>query len=214
MLATATGQSALQNIQPSCAICGAASTPECAHEGDRLKLALDQAMARWQGVLQIREWVLIHARNSVINTFAQLKAARAQAHIAYLQTLPCYTLFQRYGGNPPLPPQQLALLHTQISNANGIFRQGIDEDWRRSCLRYPEVLDYYFSLVEVSFPDEQDSMVRTPRFGAQAKEPKKVKSRRDSLDMGSEKGKKRDRRRDGGRTPPPEAPMAGRYGRR
>lgn len=163
------------------------------------------------------DWVLNHARNQIIHTFQQLKAARYQAHVAYLQTIPCYTLYQTYNGRPPLLPAQIAVLHGQINQANQIFKQGIDDDWRRSCLQYPEVLDYFFSLVELSLPDERDVAVMQPRFGGTpVKEPKRVTQRRSSTDESSVKTKKKDRekdrRRDSGRTPP-AAPMAGGYRR-
>ena len=84
-------------------------------------------------------------------------------------------------------------------------------------MRYPEVLDYYFSLVELSLPDERDLAVQQPRFGGTPmKEPKRVTQRRQSVDESSVKTKKKDkdkdRRRDSGRTPPP-APMPSGYRR-
>ncbi|KAK3707126.1 hypothetical protein LTR37_012295 [Vermiconidia calcicola] len=175
-------------------------------------MALDQAVARWAGMQQIRDWVLNHARDQVLNTFQQLRAARYEAHLAYLQTLPCYTLFQRYSNNPPIPQPQLQNLYHQISQAQAVFQAGIDEDWRRSCLRYPDVLDYYFSLVDFTLPDSRDLAVREPRFGAPLKEARKIKARRDSVDLGSGQGKKGKRRSSRGRTPP-AAPMPGSYRR-
>lgn len=157
-----------------------------------------------------RQWVINHARNQIINTFEQLKAARKQAHYAYLQTIPCFTLYQKYRGNPPLQPAQLHLLHSQIGQAQAIFQAGVDEDWRRSCLRYPEVLDYYFSLVDIGMPNDSDGVVQEPRFGAPLKGPRRIKARRDSVDSGQlyrKKGGRRNSRSSRGRTPP-AAPMA------
>lgn len=158
-----------------------------------------------------RDWVLDRARDQVIITFRQLKAARFEAHVAYLQTLPCYSLYQRYHGNPPLQPSQLQLLHSQIGQASAIFKAGVDEDWRRSCLRYPEVLDYYFNLVEITLPDDRDLAVREPRFGVPLKETRKINGRRGSADL-SNGHRKKERRRSRGRTPP-AVPMAGSYRR-
>lgn len=45
------------NVVPSCAICGASTSPpypECPHEGERMELALTQAMQRWDGWFSIR----------------------------------------------------------------------------------------------------------------------------------------------------------------
>jgi hypothetical protein len=162
-----------------------------------------------QSRMEYSDWVLNHARNQIIATFHQLRAARHQAHVAYLQTLPCFTLYQRWHGNPPIAPNQLHILNTQIQQANAAYRAGVDEDWRRSCLRYPEVLDYYFSLVEYSFPMENHPMIAEPSFGAPVKDIRRVKARNHSVEAGSGKEhRKKEKRR--GRTPP-AAPMAHAY---
>ncbi|KAI7539706.1 hypothetical protein KC331_g9596 [Hortaea werneckii] len=202
------------DIDPSCAICGAPPFPECPHESQRLELALDQAQQRWSGMRTIREWVLNHARDQVISTFHQLRGARYQAHLAYLQSLPCFTLYYRYNGAPPIHPTQLQLLHSQIQQANMLFKQGVDEDWRRSCLRYPEVLDYYFDLVQFQVPSDRDPAIVDPRFGATANERPRIREKRPSGDSTTTKEhRKKDRRRSRGRTPPaiPHAPMPGAF---
>lgn len=99
---------------------------------------------------------------------------RMEAHRNYLQSLPYYTLYHQYNGRPPLNPQQLANIHSQIARANVILQQGVDQDWRTSCLRYPEILDYYLGLVttiasdsgelRAVFPTEKT--VDSPRFTA------------------------------------------------
>lgn len=128
-----------------------------------------------------RVWVLNHARMQIISTFQEMKRLRIAAHWAYMERLPCYTVFKAFNGAPPLHPNQIMTLKNQIAQANEIFRQGIDEDWRRSCLKYPEVLDYYFSLVRFSIPKENDALLRNPSFG----QPRKaVKARRESSDHG------------------------------
>ncbi|KAK3115115.1 hypothetical protein LTR53_005892 [Teratosphaeriaceae sp. CCFEE 6253] len=203
------------NIEANCAICGAPPVPECPHESERLQLAFDQALGRWASI-HLQDWVLNHARNAVISTFNVLRNGRYQQHAGYLATLPYYTVYHRYGGQhggqPPIPQPQLAALHAQIQHADGALKQGIDEDWRRSCMEYPKILDYYFGLLEVRFPDERGEALRKPVFGGSASSPreqKKVKARRDSID--TQRGKK-ERRRSRGRTPP-SAPMVGSYRR-
>lgn len=59
----------------------------------------------------------------------------------------------------------MAQLQSQLAQTESLYRQGVDDDWRRSCAKYPEVLDYYFSLVEVSVPEDAEPRVREPRFG-------------------------------------------------
>ncbi|EME46226.1 hypothetical protein DOTSEDRAFT_127181 [Dothistroma septosporum NZE10] len=195
--------------EANCAICGAPPFPECPHEGQSLEKALNQAFERWSGWQTIRDWVLNHARNQIISTFHALRAMRLEAHHNYLQTLPYYTLFHKYSGRPPLQPAQLQLIHSQIQQANTILQQGIDQDWRTSCLRYPEVLDYYFSLVRYDYPSDKEEVIQDPRFGPTRERQARVKdSRRDSVDMTVKDHRKRDRRRSrGGKSPPPEAPM-------
>lgn len=142
-------------------------------------------------------------------TFHQLRSMRLQAHHNYLQTLPYYTLYHRYNGHPPLQPAQLQLVHSQIQQANQILQQGVDQDWRTSCLQYPTVLDYYFALAEVVLPDESHPALQDPRFGQVPKVAvaRRVKDRRDSDEMAVKEHRKKDRRRSRGRTPPPRAPM-------
>ena len=100
-------------------------------------------------------------------------------------------------------------LHSEINRAQTTFQAGVDDDWRRSCLKYPEVLDYYFSLVEVGFPDDRDAIVSDPRFGGSINGTRKLKARRDSSGH-----RKKDRRRSSRGRTPPAVPMASSYQRR
>ncbi|KAF7189374.1 hypothetical protein HII31_09352 [Pseudocercospora fuligena] len=152
--------------EPNCAICGAPPIPECPHEGERLELALGQAIERWAGFQAIRDWALNHARNQVISTFKQLRTMRMEAHRDYLESLPYYTLYRRYNGHPPLQPAQIQLMNAQLNQANTVLQQGVDQDWRTSCLRYPEMLDYYLDLAELKLPSEKDERIADPRFGS------------------------------------------------
>lgn len=169
-------------LQPRCAICNAPPFPECHHEGERLELALHQAQDRWAGVQRISDWVLNQARLQVLHLFARAKASRLEAHIQYLHTLPYYGLWQHYNGRPPLPPREFAYLQDQLRNAETNLRIGVDADWRKACLMYPEMLDYFFGLVEINFPDEKSEMVVRPQPGRR-------RARRDSghSDRGSSK---------------------------
>lgn len=46
------------------------------------------------------------------------------------------------------------------------MKRGIDADWRASVLRYPEVLDYFYGLVELSIPSDRSPAVVEPPFAA------------------------------------------------
>lgn len=128
------------------------------------------------------DWVLNQARLQVLHLFARAKASRLEAHIQYLHTLPYYGLWQHYNGRPPLPPREFAYLQDQLRNAENNLRMGVDSDWRKACLMYPEMLDYFFGLVEINFPDEKSEMVMRPQPGRR-------RGRRDSghSDRGSSK---------------------------
>lgn len=137
---------------------------------------------------------------------------RIEAHQNYLQTLPYWTLYHRYNGAPPLLPAQLQLFHSQVNQANVTLQQGVDQDWRTSCMRYPEVLDYYFSLVEVSLPSDRDPSILDPRFGGgRDLGPRRMKDKKpapplppDLRDLQVKEHRKKERRMSGG---PPRAPM-------
>lgn len=83
-------------------------------------------------------------------------------------------------------------------------------------MQYPQVLDYYFNLVNVRLPSENDPMIADPRFGAPKDPPRRVKERRESVEYREapvkEHRKKERRRSRTGNTPPP-VPMPDRYDR-
>ncbi len=54
----------------------------------------------------------------------------------------------------------------EIQAAQMAFKRGIDEDWQSSVQRYPEVLEYYYSLVDLVLPADNDPVVRDPPLSA------------------------------------------------
>lgn len=54
----------------------------------------------------------------------------------------------------------------EISHAQSVLKRGIDEDWQTSVQRYPEVLEYFFSLVELTLPQEDEPSVKDPPLSA------------------------------------------------
>lgn len=60
----------------------------------------------------------------------------------------------------------LAQLQTQIAEAHAELKRGIDADWRASVLRYPEVLDYFYGLIELRLPSDRSPSVVEPPFAA------------------------------------------------
>lgn len=154
------------DLSPNCAICNGAAFPECPCESERLQIAVKQAETRSMGarLMEIRDWVIMHARTHILNAFERLAAARKATHSAYLSSLPFYSIYMKYSGHPPLSPTQLANLQAQISDAHAELKRGIDADWRASTLRYPEILSYFYSIVELQLPGERSAAVTQPPF--------------------------------------------------
>ncbi|KAL1801608.1 hypothetical protein ACET3X_001950 [Alternaria dauci] len=154
------------DASPNCAICNAPPYPECSCESERLQIAVKQAEQRAmdERLAEIRDWVINHARQHILNAFERLTSIRKQAHSAYLASLPNYEIYMRYSGHPPLHPMYISTLQTQIGEAHAELKRGIDADWRASVLRYPEVLDYFYSLVDLRLPDDRSREVVEPPF--------------------------------------------------
>ncbi|KAF2178231.1 hypothetical protein K469DRAFT_731721 [Zopfia rhizophila CBS 207.26] len=156
------------DTSPNCAICNAPANPECPCESERLQIAVKQAEQRAMEsrLAEIKDWVISHARQHILNGFERLTSARKQAHSTYLSSLPFYSVYMQYSGHPPIHPTHLAQLQAQISEAHAELKRGIDADWRASVLRYPEVLDYFYSLVELRLPNDRSPRVIEPPFAA------------------------------------------------
>jgi hypothetical protein len=60
----------------------------------------------------------------------------------------------------------VATLQAQIQEAHAELKRGIDADWRASVLRYPAVLDYFYSLIELRLPNDRSQEVVQPPFAA------------------------------------------------
>jgi hypothetical protein len=101
-----------------------------------------------------------------LNQFERLTSTRKAAHSAYLASLPNYSIYMQYSGHPPIHPMYIDNLQRQIAEAHAELKRGIDADWRASVLRYPEVLDYFYSLVELRLPSERSPKVVEPPFAA------------------------------------------------
>jgi hypothetical protein len=159
------------------------------------------------------EWVLTHARHHIQLAFQRLTTIRQHAQTAYLNSLPHYDVYMRFSGAPPIHPLAIAQLQSQIAEAHAEFKRGIDLDWRASVLRYPEVLDYFYSLVDLRLPADDDRKVLQPPFAAAGYVDRGYMPGPDVSRVGSEKPKKKKRRDSAGmgrmermRFAPPEVP--------
>lgn len=104
----------------------------------------------------IRNWVRAHAQDYILEYFRLLTERRKAAHAAYMDRLTHHSF--TYYDTPPHPQQ--------VIDANATLKRGIDEDWVHSVQRYPEVLEYFYSLIELKYPDENEPAVRDPPLSA------------------------------------------------
>lgn len=70
----------------------------------------------------------------------------------------------RYSGRPPISEVFVSTLQSQIAEGHAELKRGIDADWRASILRYPEVLDYFYGLIELKLPSDGSDAVVNPPF--------------------------------------------------
>lgn len=145
-------------MDPDCAICQAPASVACDCEARGLEVAIRQAETRMMTSIyeDIRNWVRSHARDYILEYFELLKTRRMQAHEQHMERVTAQAY--HYYHAPPHP--------NDITAAQATLKRGIDEDWQSSVQRYPEVLEYYFSLVDLVLPNDNDPMVQDPPLSA------------------------------------------------
>ncbi|KAK2067724.1 hypothetical protein P8C59_001437 [Phyllachora maydis] len=104
----------------------------------------------------IRNWVRAHAQDYILEYFRLLTDRRKAAHSAHLERISAHAF--HYYHAPPHP--------NEISAAQAQLKRGIDEDWQASVQRYPEVLEYFYSLVDLTLPSDDDAKVKDPPLSA------------------------------------------------
>ncbi|KAF4980774.1 hypothetical protein FZEAL_3288 [Fusarium zealandicum] len=138
-------------MDPDCAICHAPANMACDCEAKGLDVAVKQAEDR-----MMRSWVRGHAQDYILEYFRLLTDQRKTAHSAHMDRITAHAY--HYYHAPPHP--------TQIAEAQASLKRGIDEDWQASVRRYPEVLEYFFGLVELTLPAEDEPAVKEPPLGS------------------------------------------------
>lgn len=83
-----------------------------------------------------RSWVRAHAQDYILEYFRLLTERRKAQHAAHLDRVTNHAF--HYYHAPPHP--------SEIQAAQAALKRGIDEDWQASVQRYPEVLEYFYSL--------------------------------------------------------------------
>ena len=141
-----------------------------------------------------RSWVRGHAQDYILSYFTMLTTRRKELHAAHIQRLTDRAY--RYYGAPPHP--------SEIVNADIELKRGIDDDWKASVQRYPEVLDYYYGLVDLSLPGDDEPQVSDPPMSALVGGKQRVRLRQPSTERKRRRSKiepvaEPERRRDGRR---------------
>ncbi|KAF7871800.1 hypothetical protein EAF04_003907 [Stromatinia cepivora] len=179
-------------MDPDCAICSQPAIAKCECEAKGLDLAVRQAEQRMMNSVynDIRTWVRGHAQDCILSYFGVLTTRRKDEHAAQIHRI---TERAAYYYNARPHPSEVALADSEL-------KRGIDEDWRASVQRYPEVLEYFFSLVELSLPSDEEPGVRDPPLSALGGGGRKVRlsepgPQRGSTPAASDGGEERERDR-------------------
>jgi hypothetical protein len=163
-------------MDPDCAICHRPATAACECEAKGLDVAIKQAedqmmrsmyndirlVAKYVSSVQLaltscfRTWVRARAQDYILEYFRLLADRRKAAHRNHIEHITQHAWIH-YRAQPH--PHQIA-------DAQASLKRGIDEDWQSSVQRYPEVLTYFFGLVELSLPHDDDPSVRDPPLSA------------------------------------------------
>jgi len=165
-------------------------------------------------IVENSTWVRQHAQDYILAYFGVLTSRRKSLHQDHIHRITDRAW--HYYGAPPHP--------SEIAAADQELKRGIDEDWKSSVQKYPEVLEYFYGLVDLSLPSDDDPGVRDPplsALGGGKRAPRVRGSSRgrrrrsvveeDGREMGG--GGRREGRRGGGGRPGVQfAPMPSGYG--
>ncbi|ESZ91121.1 hypothetical protein SBOR_8485 [Sclerotinia borealis F-4128] len=184
----------LKIMDPDCAICSQPAMAKCECEANGLTVAVRQAEQRMMASVytEIRTWVRGHAQDYILNYFSVLTTRRKDEHASQIHRITERAAY--YYNARPHPSETAA--------ADAELKRGIDEDWRASVQRYPEVLEYFFSLVELTLPSDEEPGVRDPPLSALGGGGRKVRlsepgpPQRGSTPAISDGGEERERRRE------------------
>lgn len=103
-----------------------------------------------------RTWVRGHAQDYILSYFSMLTTRRRDTHSLQISRITERALY--YYNARPHP--------SEIAHADAELKRGIDEDWKASVQRYPEVLEYFYGLVRLDLPGDEEQGVRDPPLSA------------------------------------------------
>lgn len=96
------------------------------------------------------------AQDYILEYYRLLVDRRKIAHAGHIEQINAQSW--HYYNAPPS--------HQALAAAQQELKRGIDEDWQASVQRYPEVLEYFFSLVDLTLPRDDDPGVKDPPLSA------------------------------------------------
>lgn len=96
-----------------------------------------------------------------------LTARRNDAHAATIRRLTDAASYYYHARPHP----------AEIHQAEAELKRGINDDWRASVQRYPEVLEYFYGLVDLGLPGDDETCVRDPPLSALGGGARKVRLR-------------------------------------
>ncbi|ROT40671.1 hypothetical protein SODALDRAFT_348862 [Sodiomyces alkalinus F11] len=140
-------------MDPDCAICHAPATMACDY------------VLTGGGFFANSAWVRAHAQDYILEYFRLLTERRKAAHMAHLDRISAHAY--HYYHSPPHP--------NEIAAAQATLKRGIDEDWQCSVQRYPEVLEYFYSLVELTLPSDDEAAESVPQIGRYRRAPQPIR---------------------------------------
>jgi len=122
-----------------------------------LDIAVRQAEQRMMTSVfnDIRTWVRGHAQDYILSYFSMLTTRRKESHSLTLHRLNAHYAYYHTRPHP-----------SELAAADAELKRGIDEDWKASVQRYPEVLEYFYGLVRLEYPGDDEPGVRDPPLSA------------------------------------------------
>jgi len=88
----------------------------------------------------------------ILSDFAKLTTRRKDQHATAIHRITEHADF--YYRASPHP--------SEIAAADAELQRGIDEDWATVLQRYPEVIEYYYGLMDLTLPAADEPSVRDP----------------------------------------------------
>jgi hypothetical protein len=171
-------------MDPDCAICSKPAIAQCDCEAQGLDIAVRQAEQRMMSSVftdiryipsyptphtpqfnflmsefltsRYRTWVRGHAQDYILSYFTMLTSRRKESHAQLIQRINERAAY--YYNARPHP--------SEIAAADADLKRGIDDDWKASVQRYPEVLEYFYGLVDLNLPSDEEPGVRDPPLSA------------------------------------------------